>query len=105
MGKEDLESKINTSKDNGKVVILDFFTDWCQPCKTLSKVLDELKSENENLEVVKIDAGENTDVAIEWKVRSVPTVFLYSKKGEKKFNGSTSKSFIQSLIDELRWYR
>ncbi len=59
-------------------VLVDFYTDWCEPCKMMSPVLKELKSRmGDNIHIIKIDAEKNADAAIRYQVRGVPTLILF----------------------------
>lgn len=65
-----------------KPVLLDFFATWCGPCKMLGSVLDEMSS-NDNYTIVKVDIDQNPNLARDWDVISVPTMYVI-KNGEKK---------------------
>lgn len=102
-----MENVIEGTKDNvqnlidlDKYTILDFHAKWCGPCKTLGPILDSLAEDKPDLQVVKIDVDVNPDLAIEYKVRGIPAVFIY-KKGEmvSKFVGVKSKEDITKLIE------
>lgn len=59
-------------------VLVDFYTDWCAPCKMMAPILKELKSAmGSRIQIVKIDAEKNADAAIRYQVRGVPTLILF----------------------------
>ena len=59
-------------------VLVDFYTDWCAPCKMMAPILSELKSRmGEKLIIIKIDAEKNAAAAIRYQVRGVPTLILF----------------------------
>lgn len=59
-------------------VLVDFYTDWCGPCKMMSPILKNLKKEmGEKINIIKIDAEKNADAAIKYQVRGVPTLILF----------------------------
>ena len=61
-------------------VLVDFYTDWCAPCKMMGPILKELKSKmGESIHIIKIDAEKNADAAIRYQVRGVPTLILFHK--------------------------
>ena len=66
---------------NGETpVLVDFYTDWCAPCKMMTPILKELKSSmGEDINIIKIDAEKNADAAIRYQVRGVPTLILFHK--------------------------
>lgn len=71
----------NTIK-NG-VVVVDFFATWCGPCKMLTPIIDELSTELENVNFVKVDVDDDNsrDLALKFKIVSVPTLKIF-KDGE-----------------------
>lgn len=59
-------------------VLVDFYTDWCAPCKMMTPILKELKSMlGDQINILKIDAEKNADAAIRYQVRGVPTLILF----------------------------
>ncbi len=61
-------------------VLVDFYADWCTPCKMMNPILKELKSLiGDDIHIIKIDAEKNVDVAIRYQVRGVPTLILFHK--------------------------
>ena len=67
--------------ESNKPVLLDFFASWCGPCKMLSPIIDEIAAEREDVKVVKIDIDEQPELAAEYGVMSVPSLFVI-KDGE-----------------------
>ena len=66
-------------------ILIDFFAEWCGPCKVLSPTLQQLaQEEGENLRIVKIDVDRNPKLASKYKVSGVPTLMLF-KKSELKW--------------------
>ena len=61
-----------------KPVLVDFYADWCGPCKMMAPVLDELSTEKSGqLTIYKINVDENPDIAREYRVMSIPTMILF----------------------------
>ena len=77
---KEFESIIN----NENVTLVDFYASWCGPCKALAPVLDELSNENPNLLIAKVNVDDDRDLALQFKVRSVPTMIIF--KGGKEIN-------------------
>ena len=94
--------KSNFSKilDSEIPVLIDFYADWCGPCKMLAPILKEVKEElGEKVKIVKIDVDKNQELASKYQVRGVPTMILF-KKGEQKWrqSGVLSKEEIKKKI-------
>jgi len=84
-----------------KPVLIDFFAEWCGPCKMMGPILKEVKDElGENLTVIKIDVDKNQELAGKLQVRGVPTLILY-KSGKQLWrqSGVVQKNDLISLIN------
>lgn len=82
-----------------KTVLVDFYADWCGPCKMLSPVVDAVASENENIKVVKVNVDNAQDLAIKYQVMSIPTLVVI-KNGQEinRSVGVVSKSQIEEMV-------
>jgi len=81
-------------------VLVDFFAEWCGPCKSMKPVLDELKAKMGNqAHVLKVDVDRNPKAASYYQVRSVPTLILF-KKGKILWrqSGTASASDLENII-------
>ena len=68
--------------ENDKLVLVDFWAEWCGPCKQISPRLEELANKySENLTVCKVNVDENRELAIEYNIRSIPALIIF-KGGE-----------------------
>ena len=77
------------------VTIVDFFAEWCSPCKMLSAVFEEM----ENIKIIKINVDDHEELAQKHGVMSIPTVEIYkNKKLVNKFIGYKSKEEIEEII-------
>lgn len=96
---EVVKNLLEENKTSGKVVIIDFYAEWCGPCRTLGPVLNDIASENSDIDVVKVNVDDNSELSAEFKIRSIPAVFIF-KGGEKinQFVGMKSKEDILKLI-------
>jgi thioredoxin 1 len=79
---ENFQSTLDEADD--KVVFVDFYAEWCGPCKLAAPIVDKLAVEyQEKALITKLDVDENNDVAAQYGVMSIPTVILFKKKDGK----------------------
>jgi len=62
---------------NDELVIVDFFANWCGPCKMLSPILDELTMDRNSVKVVKINVDEEEELARKYGIMSIPTLLMF----------------------------
>lgn len=83
-----------------KPVLIDFYADWCGPCRMMSPIIDEIAVQlGEKVKVGKVNVDENQDLAMEYGVMSIPTIFI-RKDGEisKTFVGVRDKNEILEAL-------
>jgi thioredoxin 1 len=85
--------------DSNVPVLVDFYATWCGPCKKLAPTLDELAGELQTARIVKVNIGDNPDLARTYKVRSVPALLVFDE-GEvvARRDGLASKASIRKLL-------
>ena len=83
-----------------KIVLVDFWADWCGPCKMLGPIIHELAEERTDIKVCKVDIDSEPDLALRYSVMSIPTVIAF-KNGEiyKKSVGAVPKERLLELFD------
>lgn len=84
------------------VALVDFYADWCGPCKMIAPVLDELSKEyNGKAKIVKVNVDENPEVAAMFSVMSIPTLIMF-KDGQpvEKTMGFKPKATLKGWIEE-----
>lgn len=83
------------------VKLLDFYADWCGPCKTQDPILDELESDYNEVAFEKIDVDSKQDIANQYEVRSLPTVVIENDDGVvDRFIGVTQREDIETAIQQ-----
>lgn len=84
-------------------VLIDFYADWCGPCKAMTPVIQQLKSEmGDRVRIVKIDVDQNQAIAQKLQIQSIPTVMIF-QNGELKWRamGVQSLPALKQQIDAL----
>ena len=82
-----------------KTVIIDFYADWCGPCKMFSPIIESVANENEDVKVVKINVDNAQDLAIKYQVMSIPTtVIIQNGKEVDRAVGIISKSDLLEMV-------
>ena len=85
--------------NSDKTVLIDFYADWCGPCKMFSPIIESVAEENEDIKVVKIDVDNAQDLAIKYQVMSIPTIVVIKNGQEVNRNvGLVSKSQIVDMV-------
>jgi thioredoxin 1 len=91
------------------VVVVDFWAEWCPPCKAMSPILDQIAEEMPNVKVIKISVDEEPHNAQKFEVRSIPTFLIFNKKEyltvtdspSKRLVGAMSKNEFEDLIKSV----
>lgn len=88
--------------DHKGVVLVDFYADWCGPCKVVAPILDELSKKYKDVLFAKVDIDKNQDLASKYSIFSIPT-FLIIKNGDVKnqFVGAQSREGFESEIKKV----
>jgi thioredoxin 1 len=89
--------------NSDKIVVIDFYAEWCIPCKTLSPTLDTISEENDKVEIVKYNTEDDElDLTNKYGIRNIPTlVFLKGGEPVDRLTGVRTKDSIISKIDSL----
>ncbi len=98
-----MKTSFNTIINSQTPVLVDFFADWCGPCKMLAPILKEVKEElNDAVKIIKIDVDKNQPLAAKYQVRGVPTMLLF-KDGKQVWrqSGVLQKKDIINAINSF----
>ena len=82
-------------------VLLDFWAEWCGPCKMIGPLLSELSEEYaKTIKIIKLNVDENNNTAIKYAVRSIPTLILFKDSTvQAQHIGSASKAQLKEFLD------
>ena len=88
-------------KESNKVVIVDFYADWCGPCKMMSPVIDKIAEESDDrIKVCKLNVDDAQDIAVAYDVMSIPTLILFKDGTElNRLVGLQSKQEVLDMIN------
>jgi len=85
-------AKFQSIINSTRPVLVDFYADWCGPCKQMPPILKQVKDElKEQVRIIKVDVDRNPQIATKYQIRSIPTIMLF-KDGEVKWTGMGVRS-------------
>ena len=89
--------------NSGTLVLVDFYATWCQPCKMMHPVLEQVKGElGDRIRIIKIDVDKQSATANQYRIQSVPTLMLF-KQGEVlwRTSGAMQRAELLATIDSF----
>lgn len=95
---KDFEGKVEKAEN---VVVLDFYADWCGPCRMLAPIFEELANEMDSVDFYKVNVEDASDLASRFGVRSIPTIIVF-KQGEivETLMGAMPKKNLAEVISK-----
>jgi len=83
-------------------VLVDFYADWCGPCKILGPIIDELSEEYKGrAKVIKVNTQNNPALSSHFKIKSIPTIMIFNKGHfQEKFHGLIPKPNLEEILEE-----
>jgi len=103
MSLENLNSDNFNEKIRSGATVVDFYADWCGPCKRLTPVLEQIADSNKDINVFKVNVDDCNDIASQYGVRSIPYLVFF-KDGEKvsTLTGLCDQNKILTEVDKIR---
>ena len=93
----------NNVIQSDQLTLVDFYATWCQPCKMMHPVLEQLKEElGESIRIIKVDVDKYGDTAAQHNIQSVPTLMLF-RNGEALWrqSGAMPKSQLKQIVEQF----
>ena len=85
-----------------KPAVIDFYADWCQPCKTIAPILEELDKEYENIDFYKVNTEEQQELSMTFGIKSIPSILLIPVDGlPQMVMGALPKDIFKKAIGEV----
>ena len=96
--------ELDQALDKGKLVLVNFYADWCSPCKTMMPMLEFLSEDlKDQLNIFKINIESEKEIADEFKIKSVPALFfIKDRKVLERMTGLQSIRYLRNRIEEYR---
>lgn len=85
-----------------KPAIIDFYADWCGPCKAVAPILEELSNENPDIVIYKVDTEVEQELSSVFQIRSIPSILFIPKDNRQPMMqpGALPKHALQEIIDK-----
>lgn len=97
LNNENFEQEV---QNQSGIVLVDFYAEWCGPCKMLSPIVDEIAEERTDIKVGKVNVDESSELAVQYRVMSVPTlVVMRDGKEQARAVGYKAKQEILSMLN------
>lgn len=95
------KSELLAVLSENKNVIVDFYADWCGPCRSLLPILEQISNENSDVKICKVNVDSNAELTVDYDITAIPHVYLMqSGEVRDQFKGALPKAKIVERINE-----
>jgi thioredoxin len=85
-----------------KPVVVDFWAEWCGPCRAIAPILEEIAGERDEITIAKVNADDNPELVLRYGVQSIPTLLVFSNGNlSKRVIGARGKAQLLQELDEF----
>jgi len=88
--------------EGDKPCIIDFYADWCQPCKIIAPILEELQKEYPDINIYKVNTEEQQELSVAFGIQSIPSLLFVPLNGDPQMaQGALPKDSFKQVIDDI----
>jgi thioredoxin 1 len=85
-----------------KPIVIDFWAEWCGPCRVIAPILEEIAIERDDITIAKVNADDNPELVLRYGVQSIPTLLVFSNGNlSKRVIGARGKTQLLQELDEF----
>jgi len=103
MALEVTDGNISDVLTQNQITVLDFWAQWCGPCRMIGPVIDNLANENTDITIGKVNVDENSAITVQYGIRGIPAIIFFKDGNEvDRIVGVKSQAELQAKIDSLK---
>jgi len=97
------DNPVDKARASGKPTMVEFFAEWCPPCKKMKPTIEELKKSRKDVNIVSVDVDQNESLSLRYGIQNLPTQVYFDRKGKEvdRHEGYLGKKALEDKLDEL----